>query len=283
MTGVYSEFPLFPFRHSENIVISPLRNASYFFAALVVFLPVTVHAADDSQTQVQVYAAASMTDAMNAAIQAYESDHNVDIVPVYASSSTLARQIASGAPADVYVSANEQWMDWLEAQNAPVSERTDLLKNRLVLIAPKQSDIQDFTPGGDTKIASQLGDDQRLSVGETSHVPAGIYAKQALQSIGEWDTLETRLANGDNVRAAMALVERSEAPLGIVYETDAKASDQVKQIGIFPDDSHDPITYPLAVIDPEPSDATEAFRQWLSGDDALAIFADYGFTSAEAD
>lgn len=264
-------------------MISPLRNASYFFAALVVFLPVTVHAADDSQTQVQVYAAASMTDAMNAAIQAYESDHNVDIVPVYASSSTLARQIASGAPADVYVSANEQWMDWLEAQNAPVSERTDLLKNRLVLIAPKQSDIQDFTPGGDTKIASQLGDDQRLSVGETSHVPAGIYAKQALQSIGEWDTLETRLANGDNVRAAMALVERSEAPLGIVYETDAKASDQVKQIGIFPDDSHDPITYPLAVIDPEPSDATEAFRQWLSGDDALAIFADYGFTSAEAD
>nr|WP_286009647.1 molybdate ABC transporter substrate-binding protein [Salinicola sp. S1-1-2] len=237
----------------------------------------TAHATDS----VQVFAAASMTDAMDAAIAAYETDHDVDIVPVYASSSTLARQIAGGAPADVYISANEQWMDWLEDQDMPVSQRTDLLKNRLVLIAPAEREIADFTPGGETTIASQLGDEGRLSVGETSHVPAGIYAKQALQAIGEWETLEPRLANGDNVRAAMALVERDEAPLGIVYETDAKASDQVRQVGVFPADSHNPITYPLAVISPTPSDATEAFRDWLSGDDALSIFADYGFTPAD--
>lgn len=256
----------------------PLR-APVCFLALALSMPLAAHASDEP---VQVYAAASMTDAMDEAIRSYESDHDVDIVPIYASSSTLARQIANGAPADIYVSANEQWMDWLEKQNVPVGERVDLLRNRLVLIAPAASDIADFTPGGEITIASRLGDDERLSVGETSHVPAGIYAKQALQSIGEWDALEPRLANGDNVRAAMALVERDEAPLGIVYETDAKASDRVREIGVFPADSHDPITYPLAVVNPAPSDATDAFRQWLAGDDALAIFSRYGFTPVDA-
>ncbi|MGM8848961.1 molybdate ABC transporter substrate-binding protein [Salinicola halophyticus] len=261
---------------------SPAHRIQRHWLAALFFLPVAAHAGD-SGAQVQVYAAASMTNAMDDAIDAYEADHDVDIVPVYASSSTLARQIASGAPADIYISANEQWMDWLDDQHVTLGERVDLLRNRLVLIAPAQSDIADFTPGGDTPIASQLEDGQRLSVGETSHVPAGIYAKEALQSIGEWDALESRLANGDNVRAAMALVERSEAPLGIVYETDAKASDRVKEVGVFPDDSHDPITYPLAVVDPQPSDATQAFRQWLAGDDALSIFSRYGFTPANAD
>jgi molybdate transport system substrate-binding protein len=263
-------------------VIASTRLSSLCLLVVGAALPFSAHAADDSRVQVQVYAAASMTDAMNAAIQSYEADHDVDIVPVYASSSTLARQIASGAPADIYISANEQWMDWLDEQHVTLGERVDLLQNRLVLIAPAQSEIREFTPGGDTTIASQLDDDQRLSVGETSHVPAGIYAKEALQSIGEWNALESRLANGDNVRAAMALVERSEAPLGIVYETDAKASDRVKEIGVFPADSHDPITYPLAVVDPQPSDASQAFRQWLAGDDALSIFSHYGFTPANA-
>ncbi|WP_232822261.1 molybdate ABC transporter substrate-binding protein [Salinicola sp. CR57] len=250
--------------------------------ALALCVPAVAHA-DGASDPVRVYAAASVTDAMNAAIQAYESDHDVDIVPVYASSSTLARQIASGAPADIYLSANEQWMDWLETQDLSVEARADLLRNRLVLIAPTTSDVAAFTPGDGTTIASLLGDDQRLSVGETSHVPAGIYARQALESIGEWDALQSRLASGDNVRAAMALVERDETPLGIVYQTDAEASDRVKQVGVFPDDSHDPITYPLAVVNPTPSDATEAFRRWLTGDDALAIFARYGFTPVESD
>ncbi|WP_245392690.1 molybdate ABC transporter substrate-binding protein [Salinicola halimionae] len=264
-------------------MIASVRLSTFCLLVMGTALPFGAYAADDSRVRVQVYAAASMTDAMNEAIHAYESGHDIDIVPVYASSSTLARQIASGAPADVYISANEQWMDWLSDQNVPVSRRVDLLQNRLVLIAPWQSDVQAFTPGGDITIASQLGGDQRLSVGETSHVPAGIYAKQALQSIGEWDALESRLANGDNVRAAMALVERAETPLGIVYETDAKASNRVKEVGVFPDDSHDPITYPLAVVNPEPSDATDAFRQWLGGDHALSIFSRYGFTPVEAD
>ncbi|WP_275425979.1 molybdate ABC transporter substrate-binding protein [Salinicola peritrichatus] len=265
-------------------MIHPLRKTSFCVLAIAAAMPFSAQAADEAQQEtVQVYAAASLTDAMNRAIDTYEADHDVDIVPVYASSSTLARQIANGAPADVYLSANEQWMDWLEDQGMPVSERVDLLENRLVLIAPTNSDITDFTPGGDTSIASRLQDDQRLSVGDTDHVPAGIYAKQALQSIGEWDSLQPRLANGDNVRAAMALVERNEAPLGIVYQTDAKASDDVRQIGVFPDDSHDPIVYPMAVVDSDPSDATEAFRQWLAGGDAQAIFSDFGFTPVAAD
>ncbi|WP_240613858.1 molybdate ABC transporter substrate-binding protein [Salinicola acroporae] len=263
-------------------MLPSIRNTSLCLLVLAVSVPLCAQAAD-THTKVQLYAAASMTDAMDAAIQSYEADHDVDIVPVYASSSTLARQIASGAPADVYISANEQWMDWLAEQKVPISQRVDLLRNRLVLIAPTTSDIDGFTPGDGTTIVSRLGDDQRLSVGETSHVPAGIYARQALQSIGEWDALQSRLASGDNVRAAMALVERNETPLGIVYQTDAEASERVKQIGVFPDDSHDPITYPLAVVNPTPSDATEAFRRWLTGDDALAIFARYGFTPVESD
>lgn len=255
----------------------PLRKTVFILFATAI--PLSVQA----NGQVQVYAAASLTDAMNRAIEAYEADHDVDIVPVYASSSTLARQIAAGAPADIYLSANEQWMDWLADHDMPVSQRIDLFKNRLVLIAPKGSDIQNFTPGGEVKITSLLKQGQRLSVGETSHVPAGIYAKQSLESIGEWNALQSRLANGDNVRAAMALVERDETPLGIVYQTDAKASDGVRQIGVFPDDSHDPIVYPMAVIDSDPSNATEAFRQWLAGSDAQAIFSGFGFTPVTAD
>lgn len=256
-----------------------LTGKSLAIALVALFSSASVQA---SQT-VNVYAASSLTDAMNQAIARYETDHDVDIVPVYASSSTLARQIANGAPADLYLSANEQWMDWLAAQNAPIADRIDLLANRLVLIAPKDSKLDDVTLNASTHLVDLLPDSQRLSVGDTDHVPAGIYAKQALKSLGQWQTLSSRLANGDNVRAAMALVERDETPLGIVYQTDARASDAVKTLGIFPDDSHDAITYPMAIVGEAPDEATLAFRQWLAGEDALAVFSDYGFTPLEAD
>lgn len=231
---------------------------------------------------VNVYAAASLTDALNAAIADYESDHDADIVPVYASSSTAARQVANGAPADLYFSANEQWMDWLGQQDVTLAQREDLLSNRLVLIGAPQEDVEHFTPGAGQPIASLLDDGQRLSVGDPDHVPAGIYARQSLESLGEWQTLESRLARGDNVRAALALVERGEAPLGIVYQTDAQASDKVHQLGVFPADSHKPITYPLALIDPPVSDPAQAFRDWLEGDEAMAIFTKFGFAPAHA-
>ncbi|MCM5705407.1 molybdate ABC transporter substrate-binding protein [Larsenimonas salina] len=234
-----------------------------------------------ADSTVHVYAAASLTDAMNDLVETYEAAHpSVDIVPVYASSSTVARQIANGAPADIYFSANEQWMDWLGKQGVTLTERRDLLKNHLVVIAQKGSQIQSFTPDKDHRLDNYLGRNERVAVGDPDHVPAGIYAKQSLTSLDQWQALEPRLARASDVRAAMALVERGEAPLGIVYATDAKASDRVKTLGTFPDGSHPPITYPIAEIG-SPDSTTEAFYQWLQGQDAAQVFADYGFGPAK--
>lgn len=232
--------------------------------------------------RISVYAAASLTDAMGAVIQAYEASHPVDLVPVYASSSTLARQIDNGAPADIYLSANEQWMDWLAQRGIALSQRADLLQNRLALIAPGTSPIEPFAIGDTTPIATYLQPGERLSVGDPDHVPAGIYARQALEHLGEWDALQDRLARGDNVRAALALVERGETPLGIVYQTDAQASQVVRLIGLFPEDSHPAITYPVALIGASPSDAARAFRDWLMQPAARDIFTRCGFSPSPA-
>ncbi|GHA97048.1 molybdate ABC transporter substrate-binding protein [Modicisalibacter luteus] len=251
-----------------------LARLSLFPLAL---LALPVHAA----SPVHVYAAASLTDALNAAVARYEETHDVDIVPVYASSSTAARQVANGAPADLYFSANERWMDWLGEQGIVLQERADLLQNRLVLVASPHSDAIPFTLGEGVSLAERLGDGQRLSVGDPAHVPAGIYARQALESLDEWPALESRLARADNVRAALALVERGEAPLGIVYRTDAVASDRVRQLGLLPIDSHAPITYPVALIGNAIDDAARDFRDWLASDEAMAVFTGFGFLPAD--
>lgn len=228
-----------------------------------------------------VAAAASMTDAMNEAIETYTAEHDdVEIVPVYASSSTLARQIANGSPAEVYISANQKWMDWLEDEGVNVQQRVDLLQNRLALVAPSDEAGDDFTPGESGKLESLLSDGERLAVGDPDHVPAGIYAKQAFKALGEWDALEPRLARASDVRSALALVERGETPAGVVYQTDAKASGGVTTLGLFPLDTHDPIVYPAAIIDDQDNDDASAFRAWLEGEDAMAIFEDHGFSSA---
>lgn len=227
--------------------------------------------------RIDVQAAASLTDVMNTLIEQYEQDHDVDIVPVYASSSTLARQIAQGAPADVYLSANEKWMDWLEAQGEPVQARRDLLNNRLALITSEGSDIKDFTPDREHPLARYLKEGDRIAVGDPAHVPAGIYTRQAFEQLGEWDTLEPRLARASDVRGALALVERGETPLGVVYATDAMAGEHVHQLGLFPSDSHDPITYPAALIGKDPSPQAQAFLHWLESDEAAGAFKKYGF------
>ncbi|WP_280563240.1 molybdate ABC transporter substrate-binding protein [Chromohalobacter sp. 48-RD10] len=232
--------------------------------------------------RVKVFAAASLTDAVGALAEAYERDHDVDIVPVYAASSTLARQIANGAPAAVYLSANERWMDWLGAQDGiTLSHRHDVLGNRLALIAPRDSDLDRLTLDETASIAERLGEG-RLALGNPEHVPAGIYAKQALTSLGQWQALAPRLARADNVRSALALVERGEAPLGIVYSSDAQASDKVKTLGTFPDASHDPIVYPVALIGESPSEEAAALAKWLESDEASAIFQRFGFATLSA-
>lgn len=234
-----------------------------------------------AETSVYIYAAASLGDALDAAIARYEARRAVDIVPVYAASSTAARQIANGAPAELYFSANERWMDWLGEQGITLTGRGDLLHNQLVLIAPRDGDTRPITLGAGNALAARLGDGRRLAMGDPAHVPAGIYARQALQSLGEWQALEPRLARADNVRAALALVERGEAPLGIVYQTDARASDRVRALATFPADSHTPITYPLALVGESPSDAARDFRDWLASEQALAIFKDFGFATTK--
>lgn len=232
--------------------------------------------ADD---RVELFAAASMTDAIDRAVARFEASHDVDVVPVYAASSTLARQIANGAPAELYISANVEWMDWLGEQGVTLTERTDLAHNRLALVAPTDARREPFTPDAGETIAARLGEDERLAVGDPSHVPAGIYARQALGSLGEWEALAPRLARADNVRAALALVERGEVPLGVVYRTDAEASDAVQQQGLFPSSSHESITYPIAAIGENPSEGAQALRRWLESDDAMAIFRGAGFGS----
>ena len=235
-------------------------------------------------TTLHVSAAASLTDTLDEAIAQYQQHNEVSIVPIYASSSTLARQIANGAPADLFLSANNEWMDWLEEQGVNVQQRTDLLQNRLALIAPTTSEMQAFTPGEGAKLFTLLGAGERLSVGDPDHVPVGIYAQQALETLDEWDTLAPRLAHANDVRGALTLVERGETPLGIVYQTDARASDRVRILGLFPLDSHDSITYPVALIgsasDTQENAEAAAFRVWLESEDAMAIFTAHGFSSA---
>ncbi|UYG00869.1 molybdate ABC transporter substrate-binding protein [Halomonas sp. GD1P12] len=254
----------------------PLVSPRTLGALALVCAPLSAHAAEN----VQIAAAASLTDAMNEAIAAFEAAHDIDVTPVYASSSTLARQIANGSPAEVFVSANLDWMDWLEAQGVEVSAREDLLHNRLALVSASDTAFETFTPGDGAPIENLLGVGDRLSVGDPDHVPAGIYTRQALETLGEWEALAPRLARASDVRAALALVERGETPAGVVYQTDAFASDTVRVLGLFPAESHDPITYPAALVGAKESEAARTLREWLESDAALAIFEAYGFDTA---
>lgn len=248
-------------------------NRRLLAVSLLLAMPVSASAAD----KVKVAAAVSLTDALNEAIAVYESQHDVVVTPIYASSSTLARQIASGSPTDMFLSANVQWMDWLAEQGVNVHDRRDLLQNRLALITASTNLPEHFTPGEGSAIATLLSDEERLSVGDPDHVPAGMYTHQALEALGEWDVLEPRLARGNDVRAALTLVERQETPIGVVYQTDAFASERVRTLGLFPIDSHDPITYPIALVDAQDNEAAMALSEWLASDEALSIFAAYGF------
>ncbi|MEG9884712.1 MAG: molybdate ABC transporter substrate-binding protein [Hyphomicrobiales bacterium] len=233
---------------------------------------------------VTVFAAASLTDAMTAIAQSFAAATGDRLRLSFAASSTLARQIAAGAPADLYISANRRWMSWLAWRTllAPDS-RHDLLTNDLVLIAPLDSPLGSFDMTAKTDLAGLLGDRDYIAVGDPDHVPAGIYAKQALESLGQWKTIEPHLARADNVRAALALVERGEASLGIVYKTDAAIARDIKVLASFPRDSHSPIAYPVALIRGHETPASIQCLTWLLGDEAGAIFSRYGFERPATD
>lgn len=224
-----------------------------------------------------VLAAASMQESLQAVADEWAQEGHAAPVLSFAASSALARQVEQGAPADLFVSADEEWMDTLEQQNLlkPASRAT-LLGNSLVLVAPASSTVTvDFADPGSFPAALGKGP---LAIADPAAVPAGKYGKAALESLNLWQAAEGFLAPAENVRAALALVERAEAPLGIVYGTDAKAAPKVKVVATFPVSSHPPIRYPVAVLASSTNPDAEAFRVFLTSAKAQAIFARYGFT-----
>jgi molybdate transport system substrate-binding protein len=224
-----------------------------------------------------VFAAASLKESLDAATNEWSARSGQKVLVSYAASNALARQIEQGAPADVYISADEKWMDYLAKANAIVPEtRKDLLSNALVLIVPKDRALT-VTIGPNLDLNALLGPDGRVATGDPAHVPVGIYAKQALTKLGLWSKVEPRLARAEDVRGALLLVERGEAPAGIVYATDAAVAPGVVIAGTFPENSHDRITYPFAVVRTGDTPEARALMAYLAGPDARAIFVRRGF------
>lgn len=227
--------------------------------------------------EVTVFAAASLTDVVGELARRYSRTHPVTVKTSFAASSTLARQIEAGAAADVFLSADVEWMDYLAERNLIIGDsRRKLLGNRLVLIAPAASAVQvKIRPGFD--LAKALGARGRLAIGDPGSVPAGRYAHAALEFLGAWAGVENRLVPAENVRAALAFVAWGEAPLGVVYATDARAEPRVKVVDTFPPDSHPEIAYPMAVVRGAGPPAG-AFAGFLLGAEARAAFENAGFT-----
>lgn len=226
---------------------------------------------------ITVFAAASMKNALDDANAAYTAKTGIKVVASYAASSALAKQLEQGAPADAYISADLAWMDYsIKNKSINESTRVNLLGNKIVLIAPKDSKIGNVTIGQGFDLAKLAGDG-RIAAGDVKAVPAGKYAKAALEKLGSWKAAEPKLAMAESVRAALALVSRGEAVLGIVYETDAKVDPGVKIIGAFPADSHPAIIYPVAATANAKPD-TSAYLAFLRTSATKAIFEKYGFT-----
>lgn len=224
-----------------------------------------------------VFAAASLTDALQDIGKVWEAGGHGKLRFNFAASSTLARQMDQGAVANVFASADLQWMDWA-AGHGLIAAGTwrSLLGNDLVLVMPK-ADLRPVQIDATLNIAALLGPDGRLATGDPANVPVGIYAQQALTRLGLWSAVEPRLARSDSVRSALLLVERGEAPLGIVYSTDAVVARGVGIAGVFPPTSHDPIVYPFAVTRAGDTPAARALLDFLAGPEATAIFKQRGF------
>ncbi|MFN4053026.1 MAG: molybdate ABC transporter substrate-binding protein [Acinetobacter junii] len=242
--------------------------------ALAVCVGLFSHTQAFAVDKVTVYAAASLTNAINELDVIYEQKNKVQIQTSYAGSSTLAKQIEAGAPADIFISADVQWMDYLQKkQLVSANNRVNLLGNRLVVIAPKARPIKlkidksfDFT-----RIVQG-----KWCTGDTKSVPVGKYAKQALNSIGWWDKVSTRLVETEDVRAALNFVARGECQLGIVYATDAAISKNVIIVGTFPKNTHQPIIYPIGLV--KKNTESMKFYKFLQSSQATKVFKKYGFS-----
>lgn len=244
-------------------------------ALLIAALAVPVHAVPVHADDITVFAAASMKNALDRIGADYEAASGDKVLISYAGSSALAKQIEAGAPADIFISASTDWMDVLGKSGAiDAASRKDLLGNTLVLISHEPG--APIEMNSDTDLHAMLGGG-KLAMALVDSVPAGVYGKQALSSLGLWDSVSADVAQADNVRAALALVATGEAPLGIVYATDAKAEPKVSRIATFPADSHAPITYPAALTATAKAPA-QAFLDALSSPEAAQVFESEGFS-----
>jgi molybdate transport system substrate-binding protein len=258
--------------------VSLPRQLSLFLLAFWLCLSPPKAQAKAQQRGPLVLAAASLQEALTEAAGAWAARRHPRPVISFAGSSALARQIEAGAPADLFIPADAEWMDHVAGKGLiRENSRAAFLSNRLVLIAPVASNPR-LAIGRGFPLARSLGSG-RLAMADPASVPAGRYARAALISLGVWPSVRTRLARAENVRAALALVERGEAPLGIVYATDARASRQVRVVGVFPANSHPPITYPVAVLRSSANPGAEGFRRFLISREGKSIFARRGFTT----
>jgi molybdate transport system substrate-binding protein len=249
------------------------RRGALFFLLGVLALPLTPAQAVD----VTVFAAASLKNALDDAVKLYEAKTGDKVVVSYAASSALAKQIESGAPADIFFSADLDWMDYLQQRNLiDAASRHTLLGNTLVLIAPKDSTVS-LTIDKNFPLLQALGPDGKLAMASVDSVPAGKYGKAALTHLGVWDQVAPRVAQAENVRAALAFVAKKEAPLGVVYGTDAKSELAVRVVGVFPAESHPKILYPVALTGSAKPEARK-FLEFLLSSEAVSAFEAQGFT-----
>jgi molybdate transport system substrate-binding protein len=236
-----------------------------------------VRTAGAQPATVTVFAAASLKNALDDVNAAFGANTGVKVVASYAATSALMRQIEQGAPADVVISADREWMDFaVQKRLVQDGTRIDLLGNRLVLIAPRDSKLAHVPIGPGLDLA-RLAGNGRIVTGDVRAVPVGRYAKAALEHLGAWDATQSKLAMTENVRAALSLVARGEAPLGIVYGTDAAVEPGVKVVGVFPEDSHPPIVYPAAATATATPPA-QRYLVFLRSPAAKAVFERFGFT-----
>lgn len=244
-------------------------------AILLLLLPAAARA-----QPLTMFAAASLMDAMNDVAKLWEADGHGPVRFSFGASSTLARQIEQGAPGNLFASADTQWMDYAQQRNLILPEtRRDLLGNQLVLVMPKTT-AHPVTIAEGFDLGAILGANGRLAVGDPSNVPAGLYARQALTRLGAWSGVQARLAPAENVRSALLLVERGEAPAGIVYATDVAVSPGLTVAGVFPESSHDPIVYPFAITRSGDTPQARAFLAFLSTPASEAAFQKRGFSIA---
>lgn len=251
------------------------RSLAYLLATLILLLASAAPASAQARGSL-ILAAASLQEALTAAADAWARKGRPRPVISFAASSALARQVEAGAPADLFISADEAWMDYLASRRLVRPDtRVSFLFNNLVLVAPVASRLR-AAIGPGLPLARLLGKG-RLAIADPDAVPAGKYGREALTRLGLWPSVQDRIARAENVRAALALVARGEAPLGIVYTTDALADRTVRVVGTFPPRSHTLISYPVAILTASRNPDAEPFRRFLISAEGKAIFRRFGF------